>query len=132
MVKRILILSTILSMLAGLAIPVLAIHGGEVIIGQEVVLRIRFPAGGLSIQERADAVTQRLNELLGSRPFSPSDVTVGVRNKEYVVLVGDTVIITADWNTARFNKTTPKALAEIWAANLRRVIPKAKAGTQQG
>ena len=112
--------------LLGIMVPAFALHGGDVIIGQEVVLRIRFPAGGMTVQERADAVTLRINELLGSKPFNPSDVKVGVRNKEYVVLVGDNVIITADWDTARFNKTTPQKLAEIWAANLRRVIPKAK------
>lgn len=111
--------------LLGIVVPALALPG-EVIIGQQLVLRIRFPAGGFTVQERVDAVTLRLNELLGSKPFDPSDVTVGVRNKEYVVLMGDKVIVTADEDTAKFNKATPQQLAEKWAANLRRVIPKAK------
>jgi len=84
----------------------------------------------MTVQERADAVTLRINELPGSKPFNPSDVQVGVRNKEYVVLVGDNVIITADRNTAKFNKTIPQQLAEIWAANLRPVIPKAKSNVR--
>ena len=116
--------------LLGIVIPAFAVHGGDVIIGQEVVLRIRFPAGGMTVQERADAVTLRINELLGSKPFHPSEVTVGVRNKESVVLIGETVIITADADTAKFNKATPQQLAEMWAANLRRVIPKAKSNVQ--
>lgn len=115
-----------LGLIASLALPVFAIQPGDVVLGQEVVLRIRYPAGGLSVQERADIVTQRINELLGSNPFSRSDVKVGVRNKEHVVLIGNNVIITADDATARFNKTTPEQLAEVWAANLRRVIPEAK------
>lgn len=110
-----------------LAGPALAGYEGDVIIGQEVVLRIRFPAGGLSVKERADRVTERINNVLGSEPFNPSDVKVGVRNKEHVVLIGDKVIITADKRTAQFNKSTPEQLANMWAANLRRVIPKAKA-----
>lgn len=127
MYNRNLIIAVLICTIATLAIPVLAIPAGDVIIGQELVLRIRFPAGGKTVQERADTVTQRINELLGSQPFDPSDVTVGVRNKEYVVLVGNTIIITADSQTAKFNKTTPEKLANIWADNLRRVIPKAKA-----
>ncbi|MHB0998794.1 MAG: hypothetical protein ACYC27_06055 [Armatimonadota bacterium] len=124
MLKRIL---GIICLFTILAVPAFAVHGGDVIIGQQLVLRIRYPAGGMTIQQRADAVTVRINNLLGSRPFDPSQVTVGVRNKEYVVLIGNTVIITADADTARFNSTTPEQLANIWAANLRRVIPKAKA-----
>ena len=107
--------------------PALAGYEGDVIIGQEVVLRIRFPAGGLSVKERADRVTERINNLLGSEPFNPSDVKTGIRNKEHVVLIGDNLIITADKRTAEFNKATPEQLAKIWATNLRRVIPKAKA-----
>ena len=129
--KRIVVLSVLSCLLAGLAIPVLAAYEGDVIIGQEVVLRIRFPAGGFTVKERADLVTVRINNLLGTEEFDPSDVTVGVRNKEYVVLVGDNLIITADKRTAEFNQATPEQLANMWAANLRRVIPQAKAlGTE--
>ena len=127
MTRRTIIAAILSCILAGLAIPVFAVHGGEVIIGQQVVLRIRFPAGGFTVQQRADEVTVRINKLLGAQPFDPSDVKVGMRGKEYVVLMGDNLIITADKNTAAFNKTTPEQLANIWAENLRRVIPRAKA-----
>ena len=125
--KRAVILSVLACLLVVLSAPLFAVKEGDVVIAQEVVLRIRFPAGGMSVKERADRVTERINELLGTKPFSPSDVTVAVRNKEYVVLVGDNLIITADKQTAEFNKATPEQLAKMWAENLRRVIPKAKA-----
>ena len=112
--------------LLGIAIPALATQPGDVLIGDDVVLRVRFPAGGYTVQERAELIMLRINELLGSKPFNPSDVKVAVVNKEYVVTVGDNLIITADSATAKFNKSTPQQLAEMWAANLRRVIPKAK------
>jgi len=99
---------------------------GDVIVGQELVLRIRFEAGGLSVKQRVDAVTVRINDLLGSRPFKPADVRVELRNKEWVVVVGNKLIITADARTAAINKCAPQQLATIWADNLRRVIPKAK------
>ena len=122
MIKRI----AIALVLLGIVIPAFASQPGDVLIGDEVVVRIRFPAEGFTVEQRADQVTYRINNLLGSYPFSPSDVKVVVQNKEYVVTVGNNLIITADQNTAKFNKTTPQALAEIWAANLRRVIPEAK------
>ncbi|HUV04352.1 MAG TPA: hypothetical protein VMX94_04520 [Armatimonadota bacterium] len=123
----VLVLGITAASIPALAAPALAGYEGDVIIGQEVVLRIRFPAGGLSVKQRADLVTERINNVLGSEPFNPSDVKTGIRNKEYVVLIGDKVIITADKRTAEFNKSKPEQLANIWAANLRRVIPKAKA-----
>ena len=112
--------------LLGIAIPALATQPGDVLIGDDVVLRVRFPAGGYTVEQRAELIMLRINELLGSQPFDPSDVKVGVVNKECVVLIGGNVIITADSATAKYNKSTPQQLAEIWAANLRRVIPQAK------
>lgn len=100
---------------------------GEVIIGQQIILRIRFAAGGLSIQQRADAVTVRLNEYLGSKPFDPSKVKVANVNGEYCVMISNNLIITADKDTARYKQATPKQLAEMWASNIRKAIPKAKA-----
>ena len=112
--------------LLGIMVAGFAAQPGDVLIGDDVVLRVRFPAGGYTVQERAELIMLRINELLGSKPFNPSDVKVAVQNKEYVVMVGDNLIITADSATAKFNKSTPQQLAEMWAANLRRVIPKAK------
>ena len=112
--------------LLGIMVAGFAAQPGDVLIGDDVVLRVRFPAGGYTVQERAELIMLRINELLGSKPFNPSDVKVAVQNKEYVVMVGDNLIITADSATAKYNKSTPQQLAEIWAANLRRVIPQAK------
>ena len=112
--------------LLGIVIPAFASQPGDVLIGDEVVLRIRFPAGGMTVEQRAEQVMLRINELLGSQPFDPSDVKVGVVNKECVVMVGNNLIITADKDTAKYNQATPQQLAEMWAENLRRVIPKAK------
>ena len=108
------------------ALPLFAANPGDVSIGDETVLRIRFAAGGYTVEQRTDAVTRRINNILGSAPFSPEDVKVARQNGEWVVLIGNKLIITADQNTAAYNKSTPEQLANMWAANLRRVIPKAK------
>ncbi len=125
--KRTVILVILASLAAGLSLPAQAQDGGEVIIGQQLVLRIRYPAGSYSIKERADLVTERINEVLGSAAFNPSDVKVAMQNKEYVVLIDGKLLITADKKTADFNGSTTEQLANIWADNLRRVIPEAKA-----
>ena len=127
MVRRMLVVCALCCVVLWIAAPMVAAYEGDVIVGQEVVLRIRFPAGGMTIQERADIVTARINELLGSKPFDPDDVMTAVQNKEWVVLIGGRLIITVDKPTAEYNEATPQQLAEMWAANLRRVIPKAKA-----
>jgi hypothetical protein len=130
MVRRMLMVCVLCSVALWIAAPMVAAYEGDVIIGQEVVLRIRFPAGGMTIQERSDIITARINDLLGSKPFNPEDVTVGQQNKEWVVLIGGNLIITADKPTAEYNKTTPQQLADMWAANLRRVIPRAKSESE--
>ncbi|MDO8587820.1 MAG: hypothetical protein Q7T82_12370 [Armatimonadota bacterium] len=96
---------------------------GDVTLAGRVVLRIRYPAAGYTIAERADAVQIRLNEVLGMGPIQPEDVKIKRVNKETAIVVKDQLIITVDWTTARANKTTPEKLGQIWAANLRSALP---------
>ena len=134
--KQVLAISTIAVLLALLALPALselqaiAHPTGKMIIGNQVVLKIRSAAGGMSIQERVDQVTTRLNKRLGSRAFDPTLITVRRYGGEYAVMHGDSLIVTADSKTAAYNKTSSEKLAKQWAANLRRVIPLAKSRTE--
>ena len=130
--KHVLAISTIavlLALLALSAIQAIANPTGEMIIGYQVVLRIRSDAGGMTIQQRVDQITIRLNRQLGSKDFDPKLITVRKYGGEYAVMHGDSLIVTADSKTAAFNNTSSKELATQWAANLKRVIPKAKALT---
>ena len=134
--KHAIAISAALVLLAMLALPVLseieaiANPTGEMIIGYQVVLRIRTAAGGMSIQQRVDQITTRLNRQLGSKDFDPNLITVRKYGGEYAVMHGDSLIVTADSATAAYNKTSSKELATKWAANLKRVIPMAKALTE--
>jgi len=129
-------ISIIAVLLALLALPALsAINAiahptGAMIIGNQVVLRIRSAADGMTIQQRVDQVTTRLNKLLGSRAFDPALITVRRYGGEYAVMHGDSLVATADSKTAAFNKTSSEKLANQWAANLKRVIPLAKVRTE--
>lgn len=124
--KRMIMALMLSCMVLGFAAPLFAVTDGDVLVGQDVVLRIRFAAGGYTVQERAESVMLRINELLGAQPFDPNDVKVVQKNKEWVVTIGNALIITADSATAKYNGSTPQQLATMWAKNLRIAIPKAK------
>lgn len=134
--KKALALSTLAVLLGMMALPALSAisaisnPSGEMIIGYQVVLRIRSEAGGMSVQERVDVITTRLNKRLGSREFDPTLITVRKFGGEYAVMHGDSLIVTADSETASLNHTSSQKLAEHWAANLKRVIPTAKGRTE--
>jgi len=95
-----------------------------VFLGGAVIMRVRVPAGGYTIPERAAMIQRRVNTILGGRPIVPSDVVVQPMGSEAVVMVKGHLLFTADWATARYNDTTPMALAEHWADEMRQVLPK--------
>jgi hypothetical protein len=97
---------------------------GDVNVGGEHVLTVRFPANGMSIKDRADAITDRLTRILSDPNLKPSDITVQPSGKDAVIMVKDRLLVTVDAQTAHFNQTKPLALAQFWAAHLRVVLPK--------
>ncbi len=96
----------------------------EVTVGGELILRIRFSAGGMTPQQRADAITMRLRTILQDPDIQPADVVVKpIAGGEAGIYVKDQLLITVDRRHAEFHKTTPLKLGEIWAKHLREVIP---------
>ncbi len=93
-------------------------------IGGHLLLRVRCPAGGYTIEERAAAVQRRTNDLLrGGR----TTLTVTVRKSDTVasIYTDDVLLITVTPADAKVNGTTPMKLAGIWAARLRDLFPQA-------
>ena len=86
-------------------------------------MRVRTAAGGMTPNQRADQIQQRVNKVLGQGPIAPSDITVAAYGSEAVVNVKGQLLLTADWSTARFNQSTPMELAQSWAENMRGVLP---------
>jgi hypothetical protein len=91
---------------------------GEVLVDQKVAIRMRFDAGGYSVAERADRVASRLNELHREGRLRPENLRAGTVNGQAAVLAGEELVITADWDHARANGTTPHRLANQWRNNL--------------
>lgn len=90
---------------------------GELLVDEQVALRIRQAAGGYSPEERAEKAARRLDRAIG-QGATYQDITTGRRNAEWVVLAKDEMIVTADSAHARANNTTPQRLAEVWRTNI--------------
>lgn len=83
-----------------------------------VLIRIRTSAGGKSPAQRAAVISRRLERLFNAG-LKKSDIEVGRRGGQVVVLAKKELIATADAAHARINRTTPQALAAGWADNIK-------------
>jgi hypothetical protein len=99
---------------------------GAIYVCNEIVLRIRFPADSQSILQRRQIVNERIIEAYRQQQITPSNIQVRPAGGEWAIFVGSQLIITADREHARMNGTTPRLLAETWAAKLRVLMPKCR------
>lgn len=90
----------------------------EVLVGRQVVLRIRSAAGGFTPWERAQLVLERLRGA-ARQGVDPAGIVPAFSGGEAVVCAGDRLLVTADRDTARANSLSPPELALVWANNLR-------------
>ncbi len=90
---------------------------GEVVINGDVVLRMRAAAGGYTPEQRADIIRERLRMLVDAG-IEPSGIYAGMMRSFPAVMAGDALIITADADHARMNRSSQAKLAEEWAANI--------------
>jgi hypothetical protein len=78
----------------------------------------------MSIKQRADAITERMVAILSEPSIKPEDITaVPIGRTDAKIMVKGHLLVTVDMATARFNHTTPMALAQMWLAHLRDVLP---------
>jgi len=123
-VQRFRITLITLVLLALLAGPAVA-EVGDVVVGGVLVLRIRAEAGGMSVQQRAMIVEQRITNALSKARSTPQTIAVRMVGGQPAIFAGDIMLITVDANHARLNGTTQLSLAGVWARNLREALPKA-------
>lgn len=108
------------------AVPSIA-NKGDVVIGDNVVMRFRSEAGGISAEHRANVVTDRIRPLLGLDQFFPEKLVVNKNGYENVILYDGALIATVDAATAAANNTGPEDLSKIWRINLAKSIELFKA-----
>lgn len=130
--KRLVLLMLLLGgLIAAISLPVFALEG-DVVVGGEVVMRVRVPAGGFSVTERVNILTERINILLGGNEFYPDRLVIKMVDSSCCIAYEKQLLVTVDAESARSNSCSVQQLADKWAINLRRVIPEAKAKLPTG
>ncbi len=114
------------------AMPVIQPAGSEpvvndfttttVYLGAQPVLRFRSSAGGFTAEERVAICLTRLKDALADRKFGHTTVGIGTVLGEQALFCNGLLLLTVTQADAEANATTPRALAEEWAGNLRRAI----------
>jgi hypothetical protein len=94
-----------------------------VLIGGTTIMRFRNSAGGYTPEQRALLTQERVNAILGMGPIQPSDITTSIVDGDAIVSVKGQLLFTADSTTAVINDSTPLQLANMWAENMRSVLP---------
>jgi 3D (Asp-Asp-Asp) domain-containing protein len=92
----------------------------ELLVKDQVALRIRTQYGGLGARERAETVAARLSAVLYTKSSDP--FLSGERNGEVVVLSGSSLIVTVDPEVARLNDSSPEFLSILWCENLNTIL----------
>ncbi len=93
-----------------------------VIICNEVALRIRVPAQGMTVQQRIDTVYQRIVAAWAKERITAGNVIL----RGTAIYAGATLIITVQQVDAQANGTTASALAQAWHARLRDLLPRCR------
>ncbi len=88
--------------------PILTLHGPQ--------------SGGLTAQERADALSARLERLANSPQAQGADGVAVKTGGTVTVQVAQTPFISVDPAEAKFAQTTPAKLAAQWAAHIRAIV----------
>ncbi|MGE5593566.1 MAG: septal ring lytic transglycosylase RlpA family protein [Betaproteobacteria bacterium] len=89
----------------------------EVTVSGQVVIRIRAGSGGMSAEERARAVSERLRK--GLEDAGPEAVKPAIVRGSFAVAAGDRLIVTVDPQHGTANGSSCYDLALRWANNIR-------------
>jgi len=89
----------------------------DVMVNGHIVLRMRYPNGGMSPAERADCIGERLREAFAQASYE--DIRPAVVRGSFAVVIGARHIVTCDAEHARANNSSCYALALKWANNMR-------------
>lgn len=109
-----------------LLIPAAASNSGEIVIANQVVLRVRVAPPEMTVGERTLIVERRVVDIISYEKLSPPDVKVKGNPNWPAIYVGNHMLITVTPADAQANGTTQMDLANKWAENVRRQLPKAE------
>ena len=98
--------------------PALAVPPGDIVLGDITVMRIRTDSGGVSAEQRASKVQERINKILAIPNLTAKDVTIVESKYGPTLYIHKVKIITVDPDTAKDQGTTPELLAKNVGASL--------------
>lgn len=90
----------------------------SVYIGENEVLRITQPAGGISPEKRAKIVTENFNRIIRNGE-NPENIIPDYKSGSGIIRINDRVLFTVDSSIAKEYGLTPSELAFIWVNNIR-------------
>lgn len=97
-------------------------HLGEILVNEQVVMRIRGEKGGYSIPERTKIIFQRVQDILQGE-LDPAQIQPEMISGDlWVVKSEDALIGTVDEESAEQNSTSLAELSFIWANNFRSAL----------
>ncbi len=99
-----------------------AVPPGEIVLGDIVIFRFRTPSGKLSPVQRADAVQDRLTQILAIHDLTTKDVSVKETKYGPTIYVRGIKVVTVDKETAAAGGRDPLGLARSWAHRLAGVL----------
>jgi hypothetical protein len=105
-------------------------HGqavGEVLVGQQVVLRVRMTSGGYTPAQRAAIVAARLAAGI-QQGYNWRDVVVSQQQGDAALLMGTHLLITANAGEALLNHSSPMELAYEWQGSTQLALQHANIG----
>lgn len=98
----------------------------EIVAGGVVILRLRSTVSGMTPTARAIVLYERLNQIISDQSVRPADIKTVRKGADWMIMAGSHLFVTVTEAEARVNHTTPVALAEVWASNLRLAVPLAR------
>ncbi|MFN3286216.1 MAG: hypothetical protein ACK45F_08040 [bacterium] len=97
---------------------------GAIYLCNEVALRVRTAAGGLSLGDRREAIRLRIVRAYGRETVTASNIRLSRQGGDWVIAVGATTLVTVTEADGRANGTTAEGLARVWAERLRALLPR--------
>ncbi len=94
---------------------------GEIYVNNQLVMRMRTEASGLSVKERTEIVSERLAALLTNTEIYDTIVPAQIE-EEIVVRMGEHLIVTVDKGVADLNDSYQQGLAWVWVNNIRAAL----------
>ena len=110
-------------MVLGLVGSVFAQETDTIYIANGVVARIRTPGPYESIYQRSAAIDQAIAEVISTQDTQNPQVRVAMKDGKWSVYSGPVRIISVYPEEAKANGISAKALAQIWAKNIKTRLP---------